>query len=95
MKLSDVIIKPLITEKATGKAQDGVYSFVVHIQAEKAQIKTVLESIYKVKVKSVNITLRKGKTRRVGKYRIEKTLPKKKIAYVKLSSGQIDIFPKA
>jgi len=95
MKLSDVIIKPLITEKATEKAQNGVYSFVVHIQAEKAQIKTVLESIYKVKVKSVNVTLRHGKIRKVGKYRKEKILPNKKIAYVTLSSGQIDIFPKA
>lgn len=95
MKLSDVIIKPLITEKSTGKAQTGVYTFVVHIQAEKAQIKTVLENLYKVKVKSVNITHRLGKTRRVGKYRLVKTLPNKKIAYVTLKSGQIDIFPKA
>lgn len=95
MKLSDVIIKPLITEKATGKAQVGVYTFVVNNQAEKAQIKTVLENIYKVKVKSVNITHRRGKTRRVGKYRLVKTLPNKKIAYVTLKSGQIDIFPKA
>ena len=63
MKLSDVIIKPLITEKATGKAQIEVYTFVIHNQAGKAQIKTVLESIYKVKVKSVNITHRRGKTR--------------------------------
>ncbi|OIP83330.1 50S ribosomal protein L23 [Candidatus Roizmanbacteria bacterium CG2_30_33_16] len=95
MKLSDVIIKPLITEKATGKAQIEVYTFVIHNQAGKAQIKTVLESIYKVKVKSVNITNRHGKTRRVGKYRLVKTLPNKKIAYVTLKSGQIDIFPKA
>ena len=95
MKFSDVIIKPLITEKATGKAQAGVYTFVIHNQAEKTQVKTVLESLYKVKVKSVNITSRRGKTRKVGKYRIVKKLPNKKIAYVALKSGQIDIFPKA
>ena len=93
MKINQVIVNPVLTEKATDLAKNQVYMFVVNLKANKFQIKNVLEKIYKVKVGRVRVMIRKGKSRRSGRRMVTKKLANKKIAYVKLKEGKIDLFP--
>ena len=95
MKINQTLIKPILTEKATQLAQRKVYMFQVYRLANKFQIKEVLEKLYPVKVKSVSVSTRKGKTRRIGKRLQTKKLAGKKIAYITLKEGKLDIFPQA
>ena len=74
MLINDVLIKPILTEKATDLVQKQVYMFEVDKKANKHQIKQALEKLYKVKTGEVKIMIRKGKSRRTGK----KMLIKKK-----------------
>lgn len=60
----DIIQSPLITEKSTLGSQYGQVSFKVAPDATKPQIKAAVETIYKVKVKAVNTSVLKGKTKR-------------------------------
>ncbi|MCA9372023.1 50S ribosomal protein L23 [Candidatus Woesebacteria bacterium] len=96
MNIHDVIYKPVLTEKTTQLAQQGVYTFAVSQKATKHQVATVIQTLYKdVVVDSVRIIFRKGKKKRVGRRMATKTEPDKKFALVKLSKGTIDIFPQA
>lgn len=65
MHATDVIIKPLITEKTNKLSQTrNTYSFHVNSKADKLQIKSAVEELYKVKVADVRTLVRKGKARR-------------------------------
>ena len=57
----DVIIAPVITEKATMASEYNKVMFKVAIHATKPQIKEAVEKLFDVKVKSVNTHVRKGK----------------------------------
>ena len=59
----DVIISPIITEKATMQSEHNQVVFRVRKDATKPQIKAAIESLFDVKVTSVNTLVRKGKTR--------------------------------
>jgi len=59
----DVIIAPVITEKATLASEHSQVIFKVAKNATKPQIKEAVEKLFDVKVKSVNTLVRKGKTR--------------------------------
>ena len=59
----DVIIAPLITEKATNASEFNKVVFKVAMTATKPQIKEAVEKLFDVKVKSVNTLVRKGKTK--------------------------------
>jgi large subunit ribosomal protein L23 len=59
----DVIIAPVITEKATMASEYNKVMFKVAIHATKPQIKEAVEKLFDVKVKSVNTLVRKGKTK--------------------------------
>ena len=59
----DVIISPVITEKATMASEQNQVTFKVAKTATKPQIKAAVEKLFDVKVKSVNTLVRKGKTR--------------------------------
>ena len=93
--MDKVIVKPVLTEKATNLAKANTYTFEVGINANKFQIATVLEQIYKVKGGSVRVMTRLGKTRRAGRKMQTRVLPDRKLAYVTLKEGSIDLFPKA
>ncbi|HNG63607.1 MAG TPA: 50S ribosomal protein L23, partial [Ferruginibacter sp.] len=55
MKLSDVLIKPILSEKANKQAEKmNRYSFVVDRKANKLEIKKAVESFYGVQVQDVN-----------------------------------------
>lgn len=95
MKINEILIKPLVTEKTTKMVNEKVYSFQVNAKANKNQIKKTVEEIFKVKVRSVRVISRLGKVRRTGKKMMKKQMPGKKIAYVSLKEGKIDIFPQS
>ncbi|MGH6749874.1 MAG: 50S ribosomal protein L23 [Methyloceanibacter sp.] len=59
----DVILAPVITEKATAVSESNQVVFKVRRDATKPQIKAAIEELFKVKVLSVNTLTRKGKTR--------------------------------
>ena len=59
----DVILSPVITEKATLASDKNQVMFKVSRTATKPQIKEAVEKLFDVKVKSVNTLIRKGKVR--------------------------------
>ncbi|MGP9821955.1 50S ribosomal protein L23 [Salinarimonas sp. NSM] len=59
----DVIIAPVITEKSTNLSELNKVVFKVAIDATKPQIKTAVEKLFDVKVKAVNTSVLKGKTK--------------------------------
>ena len=86
----DVIRKPIITEKTTMASEAGAVVFEVAIAATKPQIKEAVEALFGVKVKAVNTTITKGKTKRFrGQLGKRKDVKK---AYVTLEEGNtIDV----
>lgn len=60
----DVIVAPVITEKATIASENNQVVFKVRKDATKPQIKMAIEKLFDVKVKSVNTSIRKGKVKR-------------------------------
>ncbi|MEL7027045.1 MAG: 50S ribosomal protein L23 [Pseudomonadota bacterium] len=86
----DVIRKPIITEKATMASENGAVVFEVAPEANKPQIKAAVEELFGVKVKAVNTTITKGKTKRFrGQLGKRKDVKK---AYVTLEEGNtIDV----
>ena len=89
----DVIIRPVVSEKSYGLIERNVYTFVVHKDAAKPEIRAAIESIFDVKVTSVNTLNRKGKgvrNRRTGKVGKK---PDRKRALVTLAPGDtIELF---
>jgi large subunit ribosomal protein L23 len=86
----DVIRKPIITEKATMASEHGAVVFEVAIDANKPQIKDAVEALFGVKVKAVNTTVTKGKTKRFRGIKGKRKDVKK--AYVTLEEGNtIDV----
>ena len=59
----DVILSPIITEKATAASERNQVMFRVARTATKPQIKEAVEKLFDVKVKSVNTLVRKGKSK--------------------------------
>ena len=57
----DIIVAPVISEKSYGLIEDNVYTFFVHPDSNKTQIKIAIEKIFSVKVASVNTANRQGK----------------------------------
>ncbi len=64
LKAYDIILRPVITEKATLGAEHNQVTFVVAKNATKPEIKEAVESLFKVKVKKVNTLNQKGKVKR-------------------------------
>ena len=60
----DVLRRPVITERSTAVSEHNKVIFQVAPSATKSQIKAAVESLFKVKVKSVNTLIRKGKNKR-------------------------------
>ena len=87
----DVIIRPMVSEKSYAGLEGNRYTFLVHPQANKTEIKEAIQSIWNVRVLSVNTLHRKGKQKRfrftVG------SRPDQKRAMVTLAAGDaIEIF---
>jgi large subunit ribosomal protein L23 len=81
----DIIIRPVLTEKSYDGMADKKYAFEVAIGANKTEIKKAVETIFDVKVESVNTMRTEGKMKRQG--RTQGRRPERKKAYVKLTEG--------
>ena len=86
------IVRPIVTEKTSAAFQDrGEYTFEVHPQATKTQIKLAIESLFGVKVTNVWTAQQRGKPRRMGGK--SGLRPRWKKAIVTLKAGDtIEIF---
>ena len=86
----DVILAPVITEKATNITGDNQYTFRVPLDATKPEIKKAVEGLFSVKVMAVNTVVSKGKTKRFRGMLGRRSDTKK--AMVTLAAGQrIDV----
>ena len=77
---------PSITEKSINLYNDRQYTFIVDRSLTKTEIKFVLEKIFNIHILSVNTCILPIKTRRVGKFRGNRSTYKK--AFVKLKEGE-------
>ena len=89
----DVILKPVITEKSMNAMGDKKYTFFVHPEATKTQIKEAVEKMFEgTKVKSVNTMNIDGKKRKRGMTVGKTAKSKKAIVALTEDSKDIEIF---
>jgi len=92
MDNTNVIIKPLVTEKSTHQQQTrNAYAFQVHRDANKPQIKKAVEALYNVSVVEVRTMTRKGKPRRT-KFKMTHGSDWKRAVVVLAEDSKIDLF---
>ena len=93
IKYYDVILKPVITEKSMNAMSLKKYTFLVHTEATKTQIKEAVEKMFEgTKVKSVNTMNADGKNRRRGMVVGKTAKTKKAIVQLTEDSKDIEIF---
>ena len=93
IKYYDVILKPVITEKSMTAMGEKKYTFLVHTEATKTQIKEAVEKMFEgTKVKSVNTMNLDGKNRRRGMVVGKTAKTKKAIVTLTSDSADIEIF---
>ncbi|MEO6349393.1 MAG: 50S ribosomal protein L23 [Candidatus Limnocylindrales bacterium] len=87
---SEIVLRPVISEKSMDETQRGKYTFRVHSDANKLQVKDAIEELFKVNVIDVNVstTKAKEKSRNRGRTRIKGWSSPWKKAVVTLASGQ-------
>jgi large subunit ribosomal protein L23 len=88
----DVVLRPMITEKATRLAGDNKYAFEVRVHANKVQIKEAVEKGFNVKVQAVNVINMKGKPHRVRGNRIKHRPDWKKAVVTLVPGDKIELF---
>jgi large subunit ribosomal protein L23 len=87
----DVIIAPVVSEKSYSLLDDNAYTFLVHPDANKTEIRQAVEDIWNVSVIKVNTINRKGKAKRFRLTQGRRRDTKR--AVVKLAEGdRIEIF---
>jgi large subunit ribosomal protein L23 len=87
MKITDIIRRPLITEKTSILREDGrTIVFQVALDANKIEIKRAIEQLLGAKVASIRTTIAHGKVKRQGRFAGRR--PDWKKAYVTLREGQ-------
>ena len=89
----DVILKPVITEKTMELMADKKYTFLVHTEATKNQVKEAVEKMFPgTKVDGVNTMNLDGKTKRRGMTFGKTAKTKKAIVQLTEDSAEIEIF---
>lgn len=86
MNPHDVILAPVLSEKAVSVIESGKYTFFVHPDANRTQIKEAIETVFEVGVTKINLVKVSGKVKRQGKYQ-GRTADRLK-AIVTLKAGQ-------
>jgi large subunit ribosomal protein L23 len=89
----DVILRPVVSEKSIDESSRGKYTFRVHPDANKIQIKAAIEALYeseKITVVAVNVLTRRPKTKQRGtkRGRVTGTVSGWRKAIVTLAPGQ-------
>ncbi len=88
----DIILSPVVSEKSYGLLETGRYTFVVHPESNKTQIKIAIEQIFSVKVVSVNTLNRTGKRKRTRAGFGQRKSTKRAIVTLSADSKPIEIF---
>ncbi len=89
----DIVIEPIVSEKTYELLEQNTYTFRVHPDATKPQIREAVESVFDVTVLNVNTANRKGKRKRNRRNFTFGTRPDIKRAYVTLAEGDsIELF---
>ena len=89
----DIIVSPVVSEKSYALMEAGVYTFKVHPDASKPQIRDAVQEIFGVKVAKVNTLNRPGKRKRNRRTFTYGRRPDTKRAIVTLVEGDsIDLF---
>lgn len=88
----DIILAPVISEKSYGLIEDNVYTFLVHPDSNKTQIKIAIEQIFDVDVASVNTANRQGKRKRTRTGFGRRKNTKRAIVTLAEGSKPIEIF---
>ena len=86
----DVLLSPVVSEKSYGLLDSNKYTFLVHPDANKTQIKIAVEKVFGVKVSNVNTINRQGKRKRTKAGFGQRADSKR--AVVTLREGRIEIF---
>ena len=93
LKYYDVILKPVITEKSMEAMGEKKYTFLVHPEATKAQVKEAVEKMFEgTKVEKVNTMNLDGKKKRRGMTFGRTAKTKKAIVQLTAESAEIEIF---
>ena len=93
LKYYDIILKPIITEKSMMAMAEKKYTFAVHPDATKSQVKDAVEKLFEgTKVAKVNTMNLEGKTRRRGRTFGKTAKKKKAIVQLTEESKDIEIF---
>jgi large subunit ribosomal protein L23 len=88
---AEILIRPVVSEKSYEQIQQNRYTFRVHQDAHKTQIRQAVEQLFEVKVVAVNVVKVQSKPKRRGNFK--GTRPGWKKAIVELKAGDtIDIF---
>lgn len=82
----ELILAPVLSEKAVVDIQDGKYAFFVHPDANRSQVKEAVQQVFGVDVLKVNIQNKEGKVKSMGRYSGRR--PNRKKAIVTLKPGQ-------
>jgi large subunit ribosomal protein L23 len=82
----DVILAPVLSEKAIQGIEAGKYAFYVHPDANRVQVKDAIETVFKVEVVKINMAKVRGKIKTQGRYPGRTSLRNK--AIVTLQAGQ-------
>jgi len=97
MDIYHVVIRPIVTEKSTHQSKQaaehrgGTYTFAVHPEANKSEIRDAVEKIYGVRVMDVRTSNKAGKLRRF-RYRFGQTRATKKAIVTVDRDSHIDLF---
>lgn len=89
----DVILKPVVTEKSMGLMGERKYTFLVHPEATKSQVKEAVEKMFSgAKVERVNTMNQDGKKKRRGATVGRTAKTKKAVVQLTADSAEIQIF---
>jgi large subunit ribosomal protein L23 len=89
----DVILRPVVSEKSYGLLDGGAYTFIVHPDANKIEIREAVEAIFNVRVSKVNTLNRKGKRKRNRRsFTFGKRADTKRAVVTLVGDDRIDLF---
>ncbi|MFC7450603.1 MULTISPECIES: 50S ribosomal protein L23 [Rhodococcus] len=88
----DILLAPVISEKSYGLIEEGTYTFLVHPDSNKTQIKIAVEKVFGVTVTSVNTANRQGKRKRTRFGYGKRKDTKRALVTLSADSKPIEIF---
>ncbi|GAA4471637.1 50S ribosomal protein L23 [Rhodococcus olei] len=88
----DILLAPVISEKSYGLIEEGTYTFLVHPDSNKTQIKIAVEKVFGVTVTSVNTANRQGKRKRTKFGYGKRKDTKRALVTLSADSKPIEIF---